>query len=326
MLGSGYSILKQEVEEAVCSFHELVRKSDWQRKAFLTSMPNEILDRIFSCLFNIESTSDSRTPHLHRMHELPALLVCGRFLQVGLRSLLNTVEFRFISAEYDHVFYADCNSLPWPMTQTLPARIHLIARPRPFLSRFDQTGGVLSLESLIRSPCVFFPNTLFLITNLQIDIEIPTINMKSRSSINPTGVNVPWEARRVSHPHWFDDSRPEIFDWLPAELTAEKADYHMGVLRDLPFENLHSLKLGFGRSLHTTDRQNNVFMAIWIGEHLQLVDLKSRARRIAFPSELPMISRILEAEVYGGFEGEVDGVHIFKRREGEMRRIVVEDL
>ncbi|KAJ9634628.1 hypothetical protein H2199_008913 [Coniosporium tulheliwenetii] len=240
-----------------------------ERDYFL-SIPNEILERILSVAANDAADID------------------GVQTLLGVRYLLTHKIFTFHSSQADRTYYADTADIEW---QPLP-NTKLIAPPifypitLPYFSSFQQQpGSVLSLPSLSHSTFHLMPDPLALVTRFSISIELAPLQiLKRRTNLAAAATHV-FTRRRVSHPfvsHQADNR--EVGRWLEAELTAEKARYHMGVLAELPFRNLQVLKLAFvapnGTVTRYPSRMWNIAVARWIGRYLHDVNIVSKARLV----------------------------------------------
>lgn len=254
---------------------------------YFLSVPNEILERILSVAAN-DAADINGVSTLLGPNDFQALRVNHRFFEVGVRYLLTNKIVAFHSSQADRTYYADTANIEWqPLATT-----RLIAPPifypitLPYFSSFEQRpGSVLSLQSLSQSTFHLMPDPLALVTRLSISFELaPLLILKRRTNLAAAATHV-FTRRRVSHPfvtHQAD--KREVGRWLEAELTAEKAKYHLGVLAELPFRNLQVLELAFvgpdGTVTRYPSRMWNIAVARWVGRYLHSINIVSRARLV----------------------------------------------
>ncbi|KAJ9664617.1 hypothetical protein H2201_005129 [Coniosporium apollinis] len=268
-----------------------------KKKASLGTMPNEMLDRIYDCLFLLESTEK-----IYSIADLPCLIVCHRFLDVGIRNLLRNQLFVLTSSERDAYCHALCTEEVAPPN---PPEFSIgrceIAR-YPETSEFKQTGGLLCLRSLLRLlPLMSISDPLSHITRLRVNIDIPTLKLEPIEPSVAAGPGMTVHERLCTYPQDFSSvPYEEKLEWYFADFTVDKAHYHMDILTKLPFKKLRTLELHFGNLDERNKREPAALLMRWIGWFLWHTRIRDRAVEVVVVDEHPELKAWLEDVIQNG--------------------------
>ncbi|EON65832.1 hypothetical protein W97_05074 [Coniosporium apollinis CBS 100218] len=173
--------------------------------------------------------------------------------------------------------------------------LHHIVSPE--VSKFQQTAGLLALDSLAKlSPLSLSADPLVYIRNLRINFDLPPIVHILWPAIQRRGPGFGYRDLPFTHPYLTTGaSMDEKADWYLADMRLCKADYHLSVLDELPFNNFHRLELGFG-GLRTHNSPDCAWLwAVCIGKYLRCIRIRRRTRQIGFPGEERDIVRVIKA-------------------------------
>lgn len=76
-------------------------------------------------------------------------------------------------------------------------------------------------------------------------------------------------------------------EWFKAELTPQKAEYHLGVLADIPFRNLQLLQLHFHTAICSVIRPECwEALALWIGQYLLEISILDMATTVQITTNM----------------------------------------
>ncbi|KAJ9664619.1 hypothetical protein H2201_005131 [Coniosporium apollinis] len=275
--------------------HPALEQAIKQKKSIL-SLPNEILDPIFDLvLFSTKLGRRGRKSaafyKIHRLQWIPLLLVSHRFFELGIRHLLTNDLFVFESLKDDRASRADITNIEWLPGPKLVAPDKFYPVKRPLGDSFRQLDGILLLSSLPNMSFRPIPDPLPLVTKLRIEIELPAIQMYSLSPL--------LFGDYVTHPFLQDStSAAEVKKWFEAELAPQKAEYHLGILADLPFKNLKFLHLHANISGWWIIRPECwEAQAGWIGQYLFKIKILDRATTVKVTTSMGQSN--LEGLIWG---------------------------
>lgn len=265
---------------------------DQSEKRSLLSLPNEILCRILHFVF-CDSAPDPR-----QIEDLSGLMACRQLLNLGIHYILSSQQIVFSSAELDGRCEARASEI-WLIGGSIPIHSHTSLHHivGPEVSKFQQTAGLLALDSLAKlSPLSLSADPLAYIRNLRINFDLPPIVHILWPATQPRGPGFGYRDLPFTHPYLTTGaSMDEKADWYLADMRLFKADYHLGVLDELPFNNLHRLEISFG-GLRTHNSPDCAWLwAVCIGKYLRCIRIRRRTRQIGFPGEERDIVRVIKA-------------------------------
>ncbi|KAJ9634630.1 hypothetical protein H2199_008915 [Coniosporium tulheliwenetii] len=247
----------------------------------LLSLPAETLDRIFEFIF--------ANPLLEVRHlkDVSGLLVCRGLLEFGLQHLLSQ-EIVYHSSEMDGRCEMTGTYIWWPQAAA------------PFYG--NVTYKYISSPNLSTlPPSSYLTDPLTYIKNVRIDLELPPIVHELGPSTYQAAPGTSYRNLKLTHPHLPSDAGLDMrVPWFQADTLLEKAEYHLGVLRDLPFKNLHTLRLGFG-NLRARNAPDCAWLwVICIAKYLRSIRIDRKAEKIVFEDEDRDVVRVITVLVDTG--------------------------
>jgi len=264
-------------------------------------MPNEVLDRIYDCLFLLESTE-----RVYNIANLPCLTVCHRFLDVGIRNLLRNQRFVLSSRERDAYPHAVCTEEVTPPNPPEFSIGPTEITKYPETSEFKQTGGLLDLRSLLRLlPLMSIHDPLAHITKLRVNIDIPILILEPIEPSIAAGPGTTVHKRLCTYPQDFSAvPYKEKVKWYFADVTVDKAHYHMDILTKLPFTKLRTLELHFGNLDEQSKSPPPRLLGRWIGWFLWGIKIRDMAKEVVVVDEDPELKAWLEDCIQTGGLGK----------------------
>lgn len=221
-------------------------------------------------------------------------------MEIGTRCLSSHELFAFSTSKVDRNFHADSAHIQWHGTKALaPPTFNIVQLPDQHT--FHQSHGVMLLESSNRLR-FSLPDPLILVTKLRITISLPPIRIRWQSRIQPAaGAQGPIN-QRISHPYLRHPvTHAQLMRWLEAELTHEKADYHMEVLKGLPFKKLQLLELEFcGHAFGHRNPDRNAAVARWIARYFHFMSVDRKAKAVKIVAEDKTWASIVEEGMVNG--------------------------
>lgn len=240
---------------------------------------------------------------LHDIKDIHVLRVSNKFLGVGIRAIFAYETFVFSSAQADQSGY-----VVWPagVGNPLQPDWRINREIFPQTSNFVQLGvsGVLRLDLYSKSPLRCLPDPIILLRNLRLCFTIPPVRIHRRWNNQATAAFVQGTAdAKMTHPYIPQHASDRaMLRWMEPELTDSKASYHLGIIVELPFKNLHLLQLSFNSfKFDYSEPDCDTAVARWIGRYLHRIAVTKLAKRVTIIAMVPAWRNIIEEGMVNGF-------------------------